>query len=138
MPDEIDLPPIPENPDDVLNALPEVPPGQLDERDPAGRRGGQHESSDKPPRGIVPRWELPVSLNVRGRGVKSPQVQCTSEMERTKLRVDDARDDAFWLEMTIPRDTLIELLERSAVQSGTRSFELMQLLDQLRNTWDRK
>jgi hypothetical protein len=138
MPEDIELPPIPENPDDVLEALPEIPPGQLDERDPAERRGGQHQSSDKPPRGIVPRWELPISVNVRGRGVKSPQVQVTSDCDRTKLRIDDTRDDAFWLEMTIPRDTLVELLERSAVQSGTKSFELMQLLDQLRQVWERK
>jgi hypothetical protein len=131
---ETSLPPIPGS-EVSLPPIPEVP---LDHSGLELQPGGQHTSIDKPPRGLVKPWELPVKVRVQGRGLKDPQVQVTSDVDRTILRVDDARDAQYWIELGIPRDTLIELLERSAVQAGTKSHELMELLSKVRKVWDRR
>ena len=121
------LPPVP--PD-----LPEPPPLPTPTDGATARALGEFLAGDmteilRRVDGVQTRPEAqPITLVFAGRWLRSPSVRADTDLDATRVHVDCAENPEYWLDVTIPTATLLELLERAAAQHPYASATLLSML----------
>lgn len=74
-------------------------------------------------------------LNVRGRMLREPRVTTTADDFFLTIRVDDASNDEFWLEVQITGPELLDMLQRVASVTVVNPKEVGDALRVLQRSW---
>jgi len=93
---------------------------------------GREEASTSSPRPSPVMPPVPGKLIMNGRMLRDPRPTETASEYAVTLRIDDAQNAEFWLEMYITSERLVEWLEQIAAQRGEERGRVLALLREVR------